>query len=54
MAMCQFQMWGALFSHVYIRTYLCLLSGVVWHTGKVLASNAVGLRFNFRQDQGIL
>ena len=29
-------------------------SGVVWHTGKVLAWEAVGPRFNSRQGQGIL
>ena len=28
--------------------------GVVWHTGKVLACGAVGPRFNYQQDQGIL
>ena len=37
------------FVHVSFHIY-----GVVWHTGKVLASGAVGPRFKPRQGQGIL
>ena len=33
---------------------VCHTTGVVWHTGKVLACDAVGPRFKPRQGQGIL
>ena len=38
-------------SVIFIYRLLC---GVAWHTGKVLACDAVGLRFNSWQGHGIL